>query len=107
VTKKLDIWPALPIVVEKYGLPTLNMDNIIAALEHIDRVLKIDFRRLEPSPELENVVAVRDARAIPVVDISESYRRNRFDHSQFVLGWICTATGTPTLPFSGSPTSPR
>lgn len=43
------------------------MDNIIAALEHNDRVLKIDLRRLEPSPELENVV-----RAIPSVDISES-----------------------------------
>jgi hypothetical protein len=57
-TAKLDIWPALPIVVEKYGLPTSSMDNIIAALEHNDRVLKIDLRRLEASPQLENVVAV-------------------------------------------------
>jgi hypothetical protein len=60
VTKKLNIWPALPIVVEKY-LPTSRLDNIIAALEHnADRVLKINLRLLKASPELENVVAVME-----------------------------------------------
>jgi hypothetical protein len=48
------------VIVEKYGLPTASMDNIIAALEHRDndRVLKSDLRRLEPSPEMESVEAV-------------------------------------------------
>ena len=36
------------------------MDNIIAALEHKDRVLKIDLRRLEAEAELESIVGVMD-----------------------------------------------
>ena len=60
VRKKLDIWPALPLVVEKYGLPASSMDNIIAALEHKDRVIKVDLRRLEAGPELESIVGVME-----------------------------------------------
>jgi hypothetical protein len=37
VTKKLDIWPALPISVEEYVSGTLSIDNIIAAIKHNDR----------------------------------------------------------------------
>jgi hypothetical protein len=70
VTKKLDIWPALPIVVEKFDFTTPWTDNIIPALEHNDRVLQIDLRQLEPSPELENVVAVMQE---PFVSISLNF----------------------------------
>jgi hypothetical protein len=43
VRRMLDIWPAFPIVI--WGIPTLGMreDNIIAALEHTDRVCEITF----------------------------------------------------------------
>ena len=49
VEKTLHFWPALPIVVEYGGLPTLDPpvpedeDNIIAALQHSDRVISISL----------------------------------------------------------------
>ena len=49
VQKTLHLWPALPIVVEYGGLPTLDPpvledeDNIIAALKHSDRVISISL----------------------------------------------------------------
>ena len=73
VQKTLHLWPALPIVVEYGGLPTLDPpvledeDNIIAALKHSDRVISISLtvtRSLmaklsaieKPFSQLENLV---------------------------------------------------
>ena len=40
VREKLDVWPALPIVLEQYGVWEPKwMDNVIAALEHNNRIL--------------------------------------------------------------------
>jgi hypothetical protein len=39
VREKLDVWPLLPIVVEVYnGFDLRLVDNILAALEHTDRI---------------------------------------------------------------------
>jgi hypothetical protein len=45
VRAMLDIWPALPIVIEDIwiGMWEVGLDNIIAALEHPDRVCSISF----------------------------------------------------------------
>ena len=54
VQKTLLIWPALPIVVEYGGLPTLDPpapedeDNIIAALKQSDRVISISLTITSP-----------------------------------------------------------
>jgi len=55
VKETLAIWPPLPIVIGQYGLPT-QMDNIIVALEHNDRVCQIILSKVTNS-QLEEVLA--------------------------------------------------
>ncbi|KAF8494185.1 hypothetical protein F5888DRAFT_676722 [Russula emetica] len=38
-----DIWPAFPLVISDFGIEPSSVDNIVAALEHIDRVCQIDL----------------------------------------------------------------
>ena len=40
----LDIWPPLPLIVVSYQGDTSGVDNVIAALEHNDRVCKISLK---------------------------------------------------------------
>ena len=56
VREMLDIWPPLPIVIWESGNETLGNDNIIAALEHNDRICKIDLLNI-PRSQSENVLA--------------------------------------------------
>jgi hypothetical protein len=42
VRKTLDAWPMLPIVVSTSGHGEWGMDNLIAALEHNDRICRLD-----------------------------------------------------------------
>src|SRR6266478_847202 len=53
VRNMLDVWPPLPIVVFDNGYKMLSVGNIIAALEHNDRVCDIELwrRRLPRSPK--------------------------------------------------------
>ena len=39
----LYVWPALPIVIRAYGHEMWKMDNIIAAVEHNDRICNLGF----------------------------------------------------------------
>ena len=55
VRQMLRVWPALPIVIWDWS-PTRAVDNIIAALEHNDRVCQIELGGV-PSLLLENVLA--------------------------------------------------
>jgi hypothetical protein len=46
VGKTLDIWPELPIIIDdRHGesLGTKGADNVVAALEHPDRVCRIEL----------------------------------------------------------------
>ena len=46
IRKSLDVWPAIPIVISDRRLqeaPVIGVDNIIAALEHHDRVRHIEL----------------------------------------------------------------
>jgi hypothetical protein len=54
----LDIWPALPIVIQYFGPPGSSVDNMFAALEHSDRLHSITLCGLDPGSELEKVVAM-------------------------------------------------
>jgi hypothetical protein len=38
VREMLDIWPPLPIIIQEYKWPMSDMDNIVVALEHNDRI---------------------------------------------------------------------
>jgi hypothetical protein len=53
VRDKLDIWPALPLVIQGWMFPSV-VDNVIAILKRHDRVSTID---LDLSPEIEKVWA--------------------------------------------------
>src|SRR6266566_6801121 len=55
VKEKLAVWPPLPIIIVQFGQPT-HTDNIIAALEHNDRVCRIELFKVINS-ELEEVLA--------------------------------------------------
>src|SRR6266852_749588 len=57
VRQSLDIWPPLPITIhDDNGYPTSGLDNVIAALEHNDRVYEVMLRDLSIS-QLQEVAA--------------------------------------------------
>ena len=80
VREILDVWPPVQIVVNDYRPIYLDGDNIIAALEHPDRVCKINLSRLtssllerlatvmqEPFPVLEHLHLHHYDDQIPLV----------------------------------------
>ena len=60
VLAKLDIWPALPIVVYQHHFREQKLDNLIAAIKHNDRVCKIDFYSFFHKWTLEEIVSAME-----------------------------------------------
>jgi len=58
VLAKLDIWPALPIVVFHHDFREEKVDNLIAAIKHNDRVCKIDFDLFLDIQQMQRIVSV-------------------------------------------------
>jgi hypothetical protein len=56
VKKKLDIWPALPIVISQYDPGMAGVHNIISALKHNDRICGINLYSVSESV-LEKIFA--------------------------------------------------
>ena len=56
VRETIDVWPLLPIIILGYGHETWGVDNIIAALEHNDRIRQMNLLDV-PSSQMENVLA--------------------------------------------------
>jgi hypothetical protein len=81
----LDVWPALPLVVE--GNMTLSgTDNIIAALELSNRVCQVSLRGLAgcqlekvlvamqvPFPDLTDLQLFSDGETLPVIPVPDSF----------------------------------
>ncbi len=65
----LAVWPPLPIVVCLNGWPTWGIDNIMAALEHNDRVCQITLSGVT-SLELEEVLASMQKPYLALTDLS-------------------------------------
>jgi hypothetical protein len=79
----LDVWPALPLVVEcHYGIPKESADNIVAVLEHSSRVCRIDIRHLsslhfarilatmkQPFPELTRLTLSSNEETMSVLPV--------------------------------------
>jgi len=57
VMETLDVWPPLPIVIRHGCCPTLDIDNLVAALKHTDRVCEVSLWPV-PSSQWENVLVV-------------------------------------------------
>jgi hypothetical protein len=56
VRATLGVWPPLPIVIWGDGHEKWGLDNIVAALEHNDRICRIDLWRV-PRSQLEKLLA--------------------------------------------------
>ena len=56
VRQTLDVWPLLPIVIKVHSIDRWNNGNILAALEHNDRISKLAISDI-PSSETENALA--------------------------------------------------
>jgi hypothetical protein len=105
VREMLDIWPALPIVIynDRYiRTRDVGLDNIVAALEHPDRVRSIELQL--------GVTRHDNAGSILRVDISVALvRLSLYIYacpSRFVLGWIRpTSANTPFGGYSISGTA--
>ena len=54
VRSSLGIWPPLPTVITQHFYPARDMDNILAALEHVDRISRIILYYV-PSAQMEKV----------------------------------------------------
>ena len=57
VRDMLDVWPPLPLVIHGRLIEGVDLSNIVAVLEHRDRVDEIDLWEVN-SPALEKVLAV-------------------------------------------------
>ena len=56
IMEKLDVWPPLPIVLCIHEMWDKSNSNILAALEHIDRICEFDIYGV-PRRQLENILA--------------------------------------------------
>ena len=60
VKEMLDIWPLFPIIINGSYSPSSRVDNIVAALQHNDRVRDVAFRTTSSS-QCETVLAAMQA----------------------------------------------
>jgi hypothetical protein len=108
VRARLNVWPALPIIVagslDPTGLPVEGADNILAALEHRDRVCQINFQHV-PNSVVERLAA---AMYEPFQELTHLEHRSNdescFGPSRFLLGWVRSASTTTSAglhPISG------
>jgi hypothetical protein len=56
VRETIEVWPPLPIVIRVYGYEMWGADNIMAALEHNDRIFQLDLIDF-PSSQFGEVLA--------------------------------------------------
>jgi hypothetical protein len=88
----LAIWPPLLIVVRQFDK---GIDNIMAVLEHNDRVCEITLWHIS-SLELEEVLVPMQKPYLTLTDLAIWWRD---DHgaAPIVPGWICTASAISQL----------
>jgi hypothetical protein len=56
VRETLDVWPPLPIIIGSHGHEKWGVDNIVAALEHNDRICELNLFDI-PSSQFKKVLA--------------------------------------------------
>jgi hypothetical protein len=91
VKEKLDAWPALPIVISGYRVSSTGIDNIIAALEHHDRVCKIKLRFAVREPEeivlsMEETFPILTDLDLSTMTATAPFRSFDPDPSKFLRG---------------------
>ena len=66
VRENLNIWPKFPIVIRQYCTQTCSLDNILAALEHNERVLNIALG-VAGNFQLEQILPAMMHKPFPVL----------------------------------------
>ena len=84
----LDVWPALPLVIQCFpGIGIENVDNIVAILEHSNRVRRINLLKVSRS-DFENISA---AMQVPFPELTHldlwSYDEMRVLPDSFLGGF--------------------
>jgi len=105
VREMLDIWPVLPIAIWSYGHEKWGMDNIFAALEHIDRICAMGLFDI-PSSELEKVLAEMQQPfpALTVLYLAFNDETPLVVPASFLGG---SAPLLHSIPFPGLPKGPK
>ena len=111
----LDVWPALPLLIEESRSPSPGIDSIVAVLERSDRVYKIiltvsnsDFEEvlpamLVPFPELTDLQFGSNEISTPVLQVPDLFLGGSAPRLQtFSLNRILFP-GLPKLLLSASP----
>ena len=85
VRTALDIWPPLPIDISSigYGKKGGDVDNIVAALEHKDRVCKVNLWDVS-NGELEKILAVMQESFVALTFLR--LERNNYETSKVARG---------------------
>ena len=83
----LDVWPALPILIRVVDLDDEDLDNVIAAVEHSDRISEIFVRNVS-NYSLERIAAAATQRPFPEITdcILLSYGEMVMDLPDMFLG---------------------
>ena len=104
----LEVWPALPLVIEDYNCQTKSVDNIIALLERselVRRVSQIELREVH----LEDI---SEAMEVPFPELTYlSLLHSNMKRSQFpflIRSWadlphVCNSSDWYRIPFPGLP----
>ena len=96
----LDIWPALPIVIQYSGPPGSSVDNMLAALEHSSRVhsIMLWLCGLDPSSELENVLKMMQVSFPVLTDLRlEVDSDDKIDETALVIPDSFLGGSAPSL----------
>ena len=109
----LDVWPPLPIVISGYYRKITGEDNIVAALEHNDRVCRIHLQEVSsslwegvlaetqvPFPELTEMELHTSARQPPTV--SDSFLGGSAPNLRYLRLSCIPFPGLPKLLLSAS-----
>jgi hypothetical protein len=68
--KSLDVWPALPLLIQG-GVSETSVDNVIAELEHSDRICKINLNlNCDTTPQIEKLWT---AMQVPFPELANLY----------------------------------
>jgi hypothetical protein len=81
--RALDIWPSLPIVITLYDREGWGMHNILAALQHNDRICEINFHDI---PAEEDKVLAAMQQSFPELTSLSLDVRSKVDPNLFLGG---------------------
>ncbi|KAF8503244.1 hypothetical protein F5888DRAFT_1886945 [Russula emetica] len=96
VKETLAVWPPLPIIIGHYNRSTAQMDNIIVALEHIDRVCQINLVGITNS-QLEEVLVAMQQPFPALTELRISWAYGQKDETRPVVPESLLGGSAPRL----------